>query len=92
LGQHREDLILLREAPFGMLREEELAVDDDVEDPIVSLKERGLYARVLVNSGRQTGGLGEVVSAYAIGDLDLHRPGSSCGGRWAGASRSRRTL
>jgi hypothetical protein len=35
-SEQSQDLALLGKASLGVLREDELAVDDDVEDPVVS--------------------------------------------------------
>jgi hypothetical protein len=73
LRQHREDLGVLREPPCIVLREDLPAVDDDVEDAAAPLDELGRDARLLLDRGRQTGGLRLVVSLHAVGDRDLHR-------------------
>jgi hypothetical protein len=48
----------------------------DVEDTAVALDELRLHSEGFADPGRQPGGLGPVVSAYAVGDGDLHRHGS----------------
>jgi hypothetical protein len=72
LAELREDLLRVWEAPGLVLGEDPLPVDLDVEDPVVSLDEDGLDAGLLLDPGRQTGGLREVVSANAVGDRDPH--------------------
>jgi hypothetical protein len=75
-----QDFALLREAVELELREEELAVDGDLEPAAVARdeRERGEPAlERLEQSSRQTGGLGLVVSHRAVLDLDLHRGISS---------------
>ena len=54
------------------LREHELAVDDDIEHTTASLDEYRLEGQLASESGRQTGGLREVVSLHAVGDFDRH--------------------
>jgi hypothetical protein len=55
-----------------VLGEDPLPVRHDVEDAVVALDELRLDAEFLLDRGRQTGGPGQVVSAYAVGDRDLH--------------------
>ena len=67
------DLAGLREAAGGVLREDEVAVRDDVEDPARARDERHLGAEALLQLGRQTGGAGLVASSGAIRDADVQR-------------------
>jgi len=68
-----EDLLRLREAPLLLLGEEERAVEDDLELASASLVELSLdLGSLLVDLGRQTGGPWQVVSSYALRDLELH--------------------
>jgi hypothetical protein len=67
-----EDLLGLREATGLVLRVDPLAVHDDIEDPVVTFDELWLYAYLVLDEGRQTGGLGQVVSTHAVLDEDLH--------------------
>jgi hypothetical protein len=55
-----------------VLAEDSLAVDDHVEDAVVTPNQLGLLAELLLDRGRQTGGLRQVVSAPAVVDGDLH--------------------
>jgi len=55
-----------------VLREDELAVGEDVEDAAIAPDELGLDAEPLGERGLQTGGPGPVVSAAAVVDGDLH--------------------
>jgi hypothetical protein len=65
-----EDLLLLREASLGVLREEDLAVDDHVELARGADDERGLVAGSLLDGRRETRSAGFVVSDVAVLDLD----------------------
>lgn len=73
LAQKRQNLIVLRKTPDLVLREDASAVDFDVEDAVLALDEPGFDTELAANCGRQTGGLGQVVSRYAVGDGDPHR-------------------
>ena len=72
LSELREDLFVLRKTARLVLRVDELAVHDDVEDALASGKQLGLVVEIASDRGRQTGGLREVVSSDAIGDGDVH--------------------
>jgi hypothetical protein len=67
-----EDLVGIGEPPGLVLRVDALPVDTYVEDAAVALEELRLYAEGFLDAGRQPGGLGAIVSAYAVGDGDLH--------------------
>ena len=71
--QLRQQLTRLGEPPFLLLREDELAVDDDVEHAAAALHERDLDAARLADLSRQTGGSGEIASLLAVRDLHFHR-------------------
>jgi hypothetical protein len=71
-GQLRQDLVVGREATGFVLGVDALAIDDDIEDAVLAADQARLGARLLPDSGRQTGGPGQVVSTHAVGDLDLH--------------------
>jgi hypothetical protein len=51
---------------------DDLAVDGNGEDTAVALFEAGGDAELFLDGGLQTGGLGEVVSLYAVGDQNVH--------------------
>src|SRR5438874_3770756 len=68
-----QDLVLLGEAPDLVLREDRLSVEDHVEDPVLALRELGIDPEIALDGGRQTGGLGQVVSDRAVNDLDAVR-------------------
>ena len=54
-----------------VLREDHLIIDDDVEDAIATLNQRRVDAERFLDAGRQTGGLGTVLSPPAVGNRDL---------------------
>jgi hypothetical protein len=72
-----EDFVGIGESSGLVLRVDELAVRDHVEDAVVAFDELGLDASVVLDSGRQPGGLGEIVSANAVRDGNLHSETSS---------------
>jgi len=51
-----------------MLGEDELPVHDNIKDPVAALDQLRLDAELFRDFGRQTGGLREIVSGYAIGN------------------------
>ena len=63
---------MLREAAGLALGVDPVSIDLDVEDPAIALDELGLDAELVFQRGRQTGGLGQVVSACAVGDGRSH--------------------
>jgi len=71
-GQKPLDFSRLGKAPDLLLREDDLSIRDDFEDSAVSRRERGFNPEVLLQLGRQTGGLWSVASFQAIADLDVH--------------------
>jgi hypothetical protein len=75
LGDHRLDLALGGEASCLLLREDELAVQLDLEDAAATLDQRGAGPESLLQLIRQTGGAGQIVSSHAIldGDVFGHR-------------------
>jgi hypothetical protein len=70
----REDLRIFRKSTFVVLREDELSVDLDVEDSTAAGDEFGNDVVVLLDPGRQTGGLRLVVSTRAVRNSDDHYP------------------
>src|SRR5579871_1202003 len=73
LLERSQDLVLLGESSGLVLREDHLPVDDDVEDAVLPLDQLRIDPRSLLDRGRQTGGLGRVVSNDAVRDLDRVR-------------------
>ncbi|MGH7287521.1 MAG: hypothetical protein ACREI8_05820 [Myxococcota bacterium] len=72
LTQRRQDLTHIRETPGFVLAEDALAVGADVEDAVITSQQLGRDAELLLDRGRQTGGLRQVVSAPAVVNGDLH--------------------
>ena len=70
--QGADDLLGLREAVFRALGEDELVVGDDVELTAGARDDVGVDAERLRDRGRQTGGLWQVVSNFAVADRHLH--------------------
>ena len=67
------DLLVLREAVLGPLREDESTVDRDLEDPAAALDQLDLdVGEGLPELGGQTDRLGAVVSLDAVLDRDVH--------------------
>jgi hypothetical protein len=63
--------------PAGdFLRENQLAIDAHIEHASGTFDEIGLDIELILQSGRQTGSLGKVISFDTIGDADLlaHNP------------------
>ena len=56
-AQLTEDLVCLREPPFLVLREDHASIDLDVEDAVVTADELRFAPGLLLDPGRQTGGL-----------------------------------
>ena len=68
-----ENFLVGGEAVGDVLVVDELTVDGDLEDAAVARLERGGDAVLVLDRGLQTGGLGQVVSLGAVGDLDVHQ-------------------
>ena len=67
-----EHLVVFGESADLVLTEHERTVCLDVEDAAGALDQLGLDVESLLDGFRQTGGLGQVVSRYTIGDADGH--------------------
>jgi hypothetical protein len=80
------DFSKIRETPGLLLREDRLAVDDDVEYAPRPGNQRCFEFEAASQLGRETRGPWLIVSNGAIGNRDLHRTlpcefnGTSCGG------------
>jgi hypothetical protein len=71
--QRPQDLFLVREAPFGVLREDHLTVEQDVELTRGPCDQGGLDAALLLDGRRETRSARTVVSDVAVLDDDrLH--------------------
>ena len=70
--QGPDDLIGLGEPLFLLLGEDELTVGDDVELATGADEHLGIDAERLRDRGRQTGGLWQIVSNFAVADRHLH--------------------
>lgn len=60
-----------------VLAEDARAIDDYVEDAVVTTQQLALHPVRLFDRGRQTGGLRQVVSTPAVVDGDLHETSST---------------
>lgn len=63
--------------PFGkpfefILGEDQLAVELHIENSVTSFDQIGFDLEFLLDSFRQTGGMGQIVSLHAVLDADLH--------------------
>src|SRR5881394_1381198 len=76
-GDLLQDLARLGEASELLLREDQVAVQHDLELSAAALDEGGLDAALLLHLGRQTGGPWKIVSSDAVGDLELPTHGAS---------------
>ncbi len=74
-------LVGLREAPGLVLRVDAGAVGHDVEDAVGAFDQLGLDTELLLQRGRQTGGLGKEVSSAAVGDGHVHDGSSGAGSK-----------
>ncbi len=75
LRQRPNDLVVLREAAFLLLREDQVPVGDDVELTLRARDGLGLVSGALVQLGRETRGPAVIaVSDGAVEDLDPHVP------------------
>ena len=69
-----DDLGLVREAAFALLREDQPVIEEDVELTCPAGRNRGGLVGALVDRGRETRGPGVVpASGGAVDDLDGHR-------------------
>jgi hypothetical protein len=67
-----EDFVGIGESSGLVLRVDQLAIHDDVEDAIIAPDEFRLDAPGFLDFGHQPGGLREIVSSHTVGDGDLH--------------------
>ena len=80
LADPGDDVHVVREALAAAPAVDHLPVHGDLVDPLLALDEFSVDIELFLDSGRQTGGLREVVSLDAIGDSDLHRRAPVWGG------------
>jgi hypothetical protein len=67
-----QDFRIFREAAFVLFREDEFSIKFDIENPTAAGNEFGRDVVLLLDLGRQTGGLRFVVSTRAICNSDDH--------------------
>jgi hypothetical protein len=89
-----EDLVVLGEATDPLLGKEHAPIGFDVEDATPARDQLDFVIRAGFDVGRQTGGLGSIVSNPAVRDRDLHIRSSAAvkmPGSAGASSRSLRT-
>jgi hypothetical protein len=68
-----QNFVVFRKLPGFVLAVDSLAIDVDIEHAAAAADEFRLDVEFILDSGRQTGGLGQVVSLYAVRNADSHR-------------------
>lgn len=84
-----QHFVVLREAPDVMFAPDLRAVDVHVEDSAGAFDHLRIYAELILDRLRQTGGRGVIVSLHAVFDADVHcrtTPHTPVPGRRAGPS------
>lgn len=66
------DLPRVWKPAFPELREHQITIDSDVENPTTTLDQAGLEIELPFQLGRQPGGPRQVVSLGAVFDADVH--------------------
>jgi hypothetical protein len=72
LAQSLNDFRSVRESVFVVLGKNQNTISSNIEDAAATLDEVGLHSEFLKNFGRQTGGVRQIISTYAIFDRDMH--------------------
>lgn len=67
-----DDFGILGEPVLTVLGKHNFSVNFDVKDSGTALDQRGINAKLTSQIGRQTGGLGQIVSLTAISDRYIH--------------------
>lgn len=67
-----DDLFVLWKAAGLVFGIDQFAVEFHVEDAVAAFDQLRFFRERLLDAGRQTGGLGQVVSHHAILNADLH--------------------
>ena len=65
-------LTRFRKSPYLKFREQQLVIDDNIKDSVVSRDQLRLHTEGLVQFIRHTGGIRFIVSISAIKNLDFH--------------------
>ena len=87
VSEQPEDFLVFGKAAALVFGEDEFTVGDDIENAVVAADEFGFDLQFLLQGGRQTGGLRQVVSTAAVFDRDLHILPTTLPG-WAGACQN----
>ena len=74
-----ENFPFLWEAPLQVLRENSHPFAKNIEDAIVTLDKLDIDVQLCRQLCLQTGGAGQVISTYAVGDADPHAAHLSLG-------------
>ena len=78
-----EDLRMLREATELSLREDQVAVGNNLKNTATATDQFRLDAELIIDCSRQTGSRGTIVSFGAVFDGDSHSPLHWCvAARW----------
>ena len=70
--QKVENVSLLWETPLQVLRENSHSIADNIKDAFAALNKLDFNVLLCRQRGLQTGGAGQVISTYAVGDTDSH--------------------
>ena len=66
------DLPVVRESSQSALGEHQVAVDRDLEDPVLALDQLNRGSKLVLQLGRQPGGPRLVISNHAVFDRNIH--------------------
>ncbi len=66
------DLPVIRESPQSALGKNQIAVDRDLEDPVLALDQLDRGSKLVLQLSRQPGGPRLVISNYAVFDCNFH--------------------
>ena len=67
-----DNFVVLREPLLGLLREQHFSIYCDVKLTATAWYDICLDIQRILDCGRQTGGLREIVSNFAVADRELH--------------------
>ena len=67
-----ENFSLLWETPLQVLRDNSHSIADNIKDAFATLNKLDINVVLCRQLSLQTGGVGQVISTYAVGDTDSH--------------------
>ena len=67
-----ENFSVLWETPLQALRATTHSIADNIKDAFATLNKLDINLLLCRQLGLQTGGAGQVISTYAVGDTDFH--------------------